>query len=273
MLDVLSNQPFKQHMMKRTNLFKTSSKLLLFCLITAGVQLTACSKDDDKKPEEEQKEEPKTNNTGSTTPEFTDGNGVMVAVKSESSTSTPFGPVITTIGTAVAVFYDSPGSNTFQEAGTVMAEGEKLGKQTNNSYVFTPSVNNTTGIDYSIGDVHWEVSGNGTVPTIDETITMGFPSVEPINSGNTVSMSSGYTLSSAGITNADSILFLVGDVVRTVVGGNDSYTFTSSELSTLNAGPSVVQIAAYKLTTRSTSGKDYHYVNETVVSKSVTIEN
>jgi hypothetical protein len=258
--------------MKRVNLSKPASLLVATFVLATGISLTSCSKDDDKKPEETPTEQPQPNPTGSTTPQFTSGEGTLVAVKSESTTSTPFGPIVNTVGTAVAVFYNTPGASTFLDAGTVKTNEKTLTKQSNNSYVFQPSVNAPEGIEFDSSPIHWEVSGSGNVGTIDEFITMGFPTVEQITSGGTASKSAGYTLTTSAVTGADSVIFLVGDVVRTVSGNATSHSFTSGDLSGLNKGTTIAQIAAYIIDSRSVDGKTYHFVNETVVSKTITIE-
>ena len=260
--------------MKKTNYFLSGLPFLLLMLsLTTMLSLSSCSKDkDDKKETETETEKKTTDDKTDTTPKFSTGKGTLVAVQSQNTTNTPIGPVTSILGTAVAVFYNTPGSTTYLDAGEVKAESKTLKRNANNSYVFQPSPTNTTGIDFSSGDVHWEVTGSANVPLIDETITMGFPSVEEISSGETVSKSSGYTLTTLSVSSADSVIFVVGNVVRTQAGNTNSYAFSSSELSGLSKGTSIAQVAAYKVEERTVNGTVYHFVNETVVSKTVTVE-
>ena len=216
--------------------------------------------------------------TAPTTPDnptvaFTDGNGTLTGVNSRTFQNIPgLGSVAIDFGLAVAVFYDDPSTGTFLEAGTVMCEGEDLKMQTNNSYVYTPGIANQEGIDFSSGDVTWNIEGMGTVPQIDYTTYIGFPSVGHIASDKELSRTADYTLEAASISNADSVIFMLGGIYHIVAGFNSSYTFTKAELSTLVAGANFMQITAYRWDATVSNGKTYYFVNETVVTEPVTIK-
>lgn len=207
-----------------------------------------------------------------TTPTFEDGYGTLSAVKSVTYQTVPVvGQVEVDLGLAVAVFFNGSDYNSFVNAGTVTCEGESLAEQSNGSYVYTPTQTNPTGIDFS-GNPDWSVSGSGDVPAFNHTTNIGFPTVGAINSGTTVSSGSDYMLSVANVSGADSVIYMMGGVVHTVAGNVTSYTFTSAEISGMGTGANYAQAAAYKIEEGTFSGKNFWFVNEKVVTQSITIE-
>jgi hypothetical protein len=82
----------------------------------------------------------------------------------------------------------------------------------------------------------------------------------------------GYTLTVNSVTGADSVLFLVGGIDKTIAGNATSCAFTASELSSLANGSTAVQVAAYTSTSETLSGKVIYYGNETVQSLITTVE-
>lgn len=208
---------------------------------------------------------------GSYAPSFTGVNGVLVAIQSVSTTSTPIGNIDSYIGTAVATFTEDGGAS-MVSAGDVNVNTNQLAEQANGSYVYTPSQSNPTGISYS-NDVDWTGAG-GTWPSFSVGSTMGFSTVDAITSGN-VSTTSNYTLSSSSVTDADSIYFGVygpdGSAYHIVGAGTNSYTFSASELGSIGTGQGFVQVVGLKYDPQTISGKDYWLINETVRTTSVDI--
>lgn len=248
---------------------KSIVKGLALMTICFAVLTTSCKKNDD----DDSPSTPTTpTETDPPTPQPKDANGTMVAVQSVTVITVPgFGDQEVPFYTAVAVFYDDPTSGAFLNAGTVMCEGSDLTKQSNNSYTFIPSQTNPQGLDFN-GNIDWEVSGAGTVPTISESINIGFPSVGSVNSDSLIKKTEDYTLSCNFVSSADSIIWMIGGLIHTTAGGQSSYTFTKDELSTLAAGPSIAQVAAYRYTSSTTDGKNYYYINEDVKSKQVALQ-
>jgi len=246
----------------------------ILLLLPAFAFLASCSKDDDSNTSTP----PPTASTPSTVPDIADANGVLVSVKSISWTINPLFPlpIITQIGTAVAVFSDNPGSSTFVNAGTVQCESNFLARQGNNSYVFAPSVTAPTGISFN-NDPEWAVQGAGSIPPLNRTTTMGFPSgIDSVSNGTTINKSNDYILTSAGnINNSDSVLFIVAGpsatLSRTLPGNTTSCTFSSIEMGTIGTGNGIVQIVPYNIESTTTGGKKFYFVNELVVSRNVTI--
>lgn len=210
-------------------------------------------------------------NPGGYTPSYSGTFATLVGIKTITTTQTVIGPVDSELGTAVAVFSDNGGAS-FQSAGNVSCNSNALTQNSNNSYVFTPSQANPTGISFG-STVSWEGTGS-TWPAFTGTTAAGFSTVEPISSGN-VSTSSNYTLSCSSVTNADSVYFAVygpdGNVMKVLGPNTNSYTFTAAELSALGAGNGFVQIIGINYDPQNIGSRDYWFLNETVRTSSVTI--
>lgn len=207
-------------------------------------------------------------------PSPSDGDAVLVAVNSNSVTETPIGPIVTVIGTAVSIFTDDGfASGDFISAGEVSCNDQALAINPNNSYTFTDiSVSNPTGLDFSSG-VNWEVTGaNGIMGFTHDASSLGFPSVGEITSAETVDRSQDYTLTCASVAGADSVIFLVGGVAKTLQGNTTSCTFTSDDISDIATGINVAQVAAYVISPETYGGKQIYFVNETVQSETITVE-
>lgn len=237
------------------------SQIALAFLLIAGLTMASCNKKDDDNPD------PGTD-PGTTNPTPQLGAGTLVAVKTLNTTDTPIGPITTELGVGVAVFSNDNWS-TFDDAGTVQLNSNALTKQSNNSYTFTPSITNPTGIEFG-NSVVWDVSGNGDVPAFSHTVQVPFPSVGAITSSTDVSKA-GYTLSVASVSNADSVYFQVGAVVKALAGNARSCEFSASELSSLGTGQSIIQVAPIRMTNAQYGGKTFYFINETTVSASATI--
>lgn len=206
------------------------------------------------------------------TPAFSDGYATLAAVKTVTFQDLPgFGQVEVDFGVAVGVFFNGVDYDTYLNAGTVTCENETLEEQDNGSYVFIPSQTSATGIDFS-GNPDWDVSGSADVAAFSHTTSIGFPSVGAITSSNTVSNGNDYTLTVANVSGADSVIFTMGGVVHTEPGNATSSTFTSAEISGMESGATFAQAAAYKIEEATYNTKNYWFVNEKVVTESITIE-
>ena len=238
------------------------SQIALAFFLVAGLTLASCNKKDDDNPDP--------NNPGNQNPTPQMGAGTLVAIKTLNSTDTPIGPITTELGVGVAVF-SSDNWVTFTDAGAVKLNGNALSKQANNSYIFTPSLTNPMGIEFG-SSIVWDVAGNGSTPAFSHTVQTPFPSVGAITSSTDVSKA-GYTLSVASVSNADSVYFQVGEVVKAVAGNASSYTFSASELSGLGTGQSIIQVAPYRLSNAQYGGKTFYFINETTISSTANITN
>ena len=249
-------------------------RLSLFLgLLGLMIMFTSCTKDEETTPAPTTNNNNNNNNTANTTPNFPGSDGTLWAINSISLQTLPIvGTFEVELGTGVAVFTDDNYSS-FLAAGSVNLNGSDLTKNANNSYTFTPSMANPNGLDFSGGAVDWTIGGSGSVPAFTESVnSIPFPEVDTITSAITIDRSMDYTLTTSTVTGADSVIFMIGGVMKTLVGSSTSYTFTSSDLSALSAGPSVAQIAAYRFTNSSISGKSYYFGKQEVQTRSVTIQ-
>lgn len=260
--------------MKKISLL--SMKFIIMFLV-AAVVFTNCKKDDDD-DDDNNNNNNQTATTPNTTPEFEDGDAVLVALKSTSFTSVSGYDIETVIGMAVGAFPDAANSGSFLDAGSITCEGKELTKYTNNSYLFSPTATDYTGISFS-SNVQWEVSGNSanSIDPISQSVSIGWPTVSKIKDNpSTINTSADFTLEAdGGISNADSVIFALyggtGDPLMVTKAGASSHTFTAAEMSGLT-GSGFAQIVAYKYMTGVFGSKNIYFVNEAVVSNMVTYQ-
>lgn len=278
MLSETVNLNFKYQLMK------TTLKTLSLLLVAGTFLVTACKKKDEVIPDN-----PVTTTTGSTTgsttgttagptavtPNLSDADGVCIATKLNTTMSIPNTTmtVNTVIGNAVASLYSATGGTVLVDGGTVKANDSTLAKQSNNSYLFIPK---STGISYS-SNSRWNISGNGSVPAINYTAN-GFPGTPTINNVTSVSKGSSFTMSTASISNADSVCFQITAGSKTIFkikGGNQtSHTFTAAEMGTLDATSNgFLTITGYKFNSTTASGKKYYFINLSTKNQMVSVTN
>lgn len=245
----------------------------LFILpLSLGIAFSACKKDDP--PAEPEPVSGEGNSAPSTTPNFSGADATLWGVKTITTTTTPIGTIDLDVGIGVAVFTND-NFLTFVNVGAVELNGTALVAQTNNSYTSTPSPSNPMGIEFSTSNTNWIVAGGNGFTGFTRNVSateFAFPAVDAISSSEIVDRANGYTLTIPAIASADSVLFLVGSVAKTLVGTATSCTFSSSELSGLSAGAGLVQVAAYSYIHEDQSGKDIYFGKETVRTKTVTIQ-
>ncbi len=248
---------------ENTQFYRYVGKLSLALSLALVFSLTSCDKDEDDVPNGN-------NNTQSENPQL--GAGTLIAIKSETVQSTPMGDMTINMGTAVAVFGSDANFSSFVDGGTVSVNGKNLSKAGNNAYTFTPSQTEPTGIEFG-NDVSWSVSGNSgnDVPAFDHTMSEGFPSVGRVNVDDEVSKAESLTLPISGVSNADSLVVNVNEVVKIVAAGVSSVNFSSDELSGISKGTGIVSIAGVRYTSQSYGGKDFYFLTQTVKQKTVTI--
>lgn len=244
-------------------------KIVFTGLFVALIGMSSCKKEEII--DEIIDETPTTQSTPPPFPTLSNSDGTLVAIKVQSSQSSPIGPVTMTIGLGVAAFYESNNIDNLIDAGNVNVNSKQLTKQTNNSYVFQPDASNATGVDFS-GGVSWNVTGSAAVSAFSFDPSIAFPSAGEITSSEVVNKANGYTLTISSVTDADSVIFQVGSVLKTVPGNTTSCSFSSAELSGLSNGSNVAQVAAYKMENATITGKSYYFINEAVATQTVTIE-
>ena len=245
---------------------------LSISMIAATLLLGACKKDEDTP---DAPSTPSSNTTPSQTggtPAFAGAAGVLWGINTITSQVLSGIPFEIESGVGIAVFPTADNASTYIDAGTVKLNDVELTRQSNNSYVSTPTQANPMGIDLSGGGTHWTVSGANGIPAIDQTPSFGFPTVGDITSSTTVTRSSGYTLTVATISTSDSVVFTVGSVVKTKPSGTTSCSFSSAELGGVSTGTSFIQVSPYSYTHQMLSGKDIYFGKQTARTVSATIQ-
>jgi hypothetical protein len=245
---------------------KTKLFLISFAFVFA---FSSCKDDKDEDPEPVVITEQPVASDPSKSIIFNDYAGSVIAV--ESISEAPFGGFQITIGTAVASFVNTNGE--LQNVGKVTVEGNDLNRLEGNAYVRTAGLTEPNGVEFD-GAVEWTVEGNGDIPAGDFENRNGFPEIVDIIGEGTLSKSAGYTLSTSSINNADSVIFVVGNVTKVVSGSTKSYSFTPEELAGLKNGTQYVSIAPYNfvMAQRISDTRKIYAVNESVVQKTVEIQ-
>lgn len=239
-------------------------------LLGIALAFTACKKEDPEPPDTPGGGG--SNSTPSTAPVFSDADAMVSAIRALSTQSTPIGPVDLVLGIATGVF-TADAFSTFLNVGTVSCNGESLTRQSNNNYTYQPGATNPTGIDLTASnEVTWNVAGGSGFEGFTRTIPGPFPIVGNITSDATVVRANGYTITTASVLSADSVIFTLGSLVRTIPGNATSCTFTAAELSGLAAGSSLLQVAPYNSTNEEIGGKRIYFVKQYSRSLSVTVQ-
>ncbi len=214
---------------------------------------------------------PQTSTPGNITPVFEGDYAALVGIKTITTIEQSGFVFDQETGVAVAIFSEN---GEFVNAGTVNSESEVLAAQPNNSYVFTPSATAFTGIEFS-GATDWSASG-GTWPAVEISNNDNFSTVNVLNSSSTVSSNEPFTLSTSGVTGADSVYFgIYGTeeaLIKVLAGNATSHTFTADEVATLGAGSGYTQIVGITYNEQISASRTYWLMNETVRTSTVTIE-
>ena len=212
---------------------------------------------------------------------FGDADGAFYAINTNTVQTTAGFDIVLSIGTSLAWFQDG---GSFVEVGDVQwhqgSTSEILDFNTAAStYSWVeleqPSEGfNNDGISYTVG------GGNG-FPAIGGTGLSNlypFPGAQKVREVNeTVDGDAAYNLAHDGsISNAASIYFSIYGPDNSVLkrlGGTETYApFTEEEMNSLGKGSAILQIAAFNITSDESTGKKFYMVNESVASKTVTID-
>lgn len=247
------------------------TRTISMAMLATAICLGGCKKDEAEAPAAPTGGGGGSSAPVSTTPTFTDADGVLIAVNTFTSYDAGGFPVEIQMGTAVGIFPSAGNASVYLDGGTVSLEGTALTKNANNSYVAIPGQTNPMGIDLS-GSTHWVVSGNGEVPAIDRSPSFNFPNVGNITSATTIPRNQAYILNVSSVNNADSVVFMVGDIVKTKAPGTISCSFSAAELGTQSAGATVIQVSPYKFQNETISGKKIYFGKQTSRTLSATFQ-
>lgn len=226
-------------------------------LLTTLALFVSCQKEDESANQQ---------TSTSTTPVINGADGVLWAIRQHTTITTMGYEVTVEAGSGVGIFSAS-GKNV--DAGSVKLNGNGLTNMSN-SYIFTVLPTQPTGIDFSSG-VKWDVAGGNGFTAFNHTVAKSFPSVAGFTCNSTLAAGSNYTISFSGVSGADSIIFLVNNIHKTVAGTTKSYTFTASQLSSLKSGPAAVSAAPYNITYATYGGKKIAFGNQLVYQKNITV--
>ncbi len=172
-------------------------------------------------------------------------------------------------------FFTQDSGKTFLDAGTVQCEGTDLTKNSNNTYVFTPT-NPTTTVSYA-PPIAWTASG-ATWASFSYSTPIAFPNVASYTVPANIPNSASFTLSTTSVTNVDTVAFTIADslgnkIVKLFPPGTTSYTFTASEMATLKPSNGTVEITGYKWEEKNFNGKKHVFMNIHSRVKYITITN
>ncbi|MBK8367761.1 MAG: hypothetical protein IPL10_10155 [Bacteroidetes bacterium] len=258
---------------------KTSIKILSTILLASVFTLESCVKKPETAPEETP-ETPTTTGGGSAPAPIvsspSDANGVCVASKINVTTAVPNTTFVVTVtmGSATGSFYSTAGSGTLDDAGTVKTNDSTHTKQSNNAYVFSPK--SATGINFT-SNSRWNITGNGSIPAITYTAN-GFPSSPTVSNVTSVSKGSAFTLSTASISNADSLCYQITagskSIYKITAASQTSYTFPASEMGTLDVTDyGYATVTAYKFNNTTVSSKKIYFINLNTANRSIKVTN
>jgi hypothetical protein len=242
---------------------------LLIASMAVSIAFTSCKKDkkDDPVPT------PPPATPGTPTPNFEGATSVWAAVI--TTTNIPLvGVKELSMGTGG--YFVGTSTNAFRDAGAVKLDDNNLTKQSNNSYLWSNLNNNIWGTNNTQAD--WVIAGNGTVvPALTYTTSKGFPVVAEINSAATVNTANDYTVTlMSNIFNADSVMVILAagskTVSKTYYGANaNNFIITSAEMAGMS-GSGIIQVAAYNWEQNAAGTENIYFVNEKVVSKTITVQ-
>jgi hypothetical protein len=234
--------------------------------------LVACGKEDEDTPPDMPGGGSGSNATANITPSYADAQAILAAVRVNTTQSTILGSIDVVVGGATAAF-SSDGLNTLLNVGEVSCNGEPLAPLSNQAYAYSSTTTAPTGIDLTASNsVTWSVEGGNGYSSFVRTLSEPFPAVGSITSGNTVVRTNGYTLTAEAMLGADSVLFIVGPVVRVRPGNATSHTFTAQDLASLNPGSATAQVVGYSASSEDMAGRRVYFVKQSVRTRSVTIQ-
>lgn len=238
---------------------------ILMSLSLFVVAISGCKKDEDDSPAKP------TEKSSTDLFNYSDAYGIFAAVRTVTTQEVPMaGTIEIEVGTAVAAIWENPGSTTYQDMGTVTAEGEDLDKQSSNAYIFAPKTTDPEGLSFS-SPVSWSVSGSSNISAFTHNHS-GFPSNPTILSEKeTITRSAGYTFDVSSVSGADSILFVIASgskyLEKRIPGWQSEVEFTADEMETLEASSQgLLQVTPYKLDSKVVDGKKLYFVNQVTVS-------
>ena len=220
-----------------------------------------------------------------TTPElnFRDADGAFYAINTNTVQDAGFGgfEVTITIGTAVAWFQDG---GSFVSVGDVNwnqgSRSESLDyNDGSGAYSWVELSQPSEG--FNDNGISWKIDGGSGFPSIGGTGLANlypFPSADEIDEdASAISGDDDYILRHDGfISYADSNYFSIygpsNSILKRVAGNVSQVEFTAAEMASLGKGNAILQVASFNIQSDESTGKKFYMINESVASKTVTIE-
>ena len=194
---------------------------------------------------------------------LTDG-AVLVTARANvpNPVSVPGFPSIDlTVDVPVAIFYQGGKP---VPVGGVTIDAKAL-ENNGNVYSLGQSLVSPTGEFYTYDSRSWSVQAGGGVSAFSYVPSRQLPTIATLNTPADVVKGELYTGSVSGVSNADSILYNVGGVTRTVGPQTLSVTFTAEETRDVQGGAqTVIQVAAYNIERRDVGSLPVYHVGEEV---------
>lgn len=236
---------------------------IFFSIILISLFLSGCKKTETN--------EPLTNPTssGSISYSFSDGYGVLVAVRSVSYQSVGGFNIPVEVNTATAAFPTSLNTSTFSDAGNVTINLKSLTKNSNNAYVYQ---NFTEPLTFN--QISWNVSGSANVPAISYTENKPIPGYSGFESlPGSISRSAGLTVPlGSAISGADSVYVIVADyngkrLLKRFAAGTTECSFPATELNGLAAGQGMLQVVPWNYKIEDYKDKNFYFIVESAFTK------
>ncbi|MCC6541686.1 MAG: hypothetical protein IT225_05660 [Flavobacteriales bacterium] len=130
------------------------------------------------------------------------------------------------------------------EMDTVRVNGLDMVQVIAGQYVAT----DVMGLDLSTEELVWVAGDADAGSDITEPVNdLVYPSVGVITSADTVPDGAGYTLTCDGVSGADSVVFVLGSLQRTLAGNVATCTFSAAEVQGLGAELYMASITALRV--------------------------
>lgn len=222
------------------------------------------------------------NNTNSPTPPSPSvGNvdGALVAINMQYTYLVSGYNVQLPTDIAAALFYSSPGSSTYVDAGAVSLNSVSLDKGTTNSYTKTATTGMTPASLSLDNGTTWSVGGGNGVPAISYTNSSGFPAYSgTLPSSITKANGISFTFNAGSVSNADSVYVLVASgsnsVLKHYSATQGSITITSADLSglaTVSNNTALLEVCPFHVDLKTYGSKQYAFVKEQAVVQAINI--
>lgn len=239
-----------------------SLNLILACF--GMLFLSSCDKADDAIPDTQ------SGSYVNVAPSVSDG-AVLVAARSHTTQASPvagFPDIDISLDIPVGIFFTGGAQ---VKAGSVSIDGTNLDFVGN---IYTMQTGGfTPGSEQFMYDAReWTVSGEGSVTAGTYANTKPLPTLGALTAEATLTRGQEYSISIASVSQADSLIYLIGDQSITVGSRTRSATFTADQTNALSKGTSIAQVAAYNITERADGTRKVYLINEDIRQLTIDVQ-